>query len=220
MLRARLNFLFFPSAWAASKGVFYLHVPGTGGSTTATALQYYACRHNLSRSPITRGVKYHGAEDARVPGAGRFVLAKRTRRRMRTAAPTRCPRRYWRRLDAFDVVAAHAPGISVAARWREARAGALVVTTLRDPVTYAAKRALSKRWDLQFQHRAAQRKYGAARAAAATAVWAPTIHVASAAAPQPEPDPTQVPCPRLASRSRSPGVVDARRGEGISTHTL
>ena len=33
---------------------FFVHIPGTGGSTVTTALQYYACCHGLSRCPIDR----------------------------------------------------------------------------------------------------------------------------------------------------------------------
>jgi hypothetical protein len=121
-------------AWVAQdarcqpSGAFYLHVPGTGGSTVSTALHYYACTVGLRRCPITRGVKYHDASDA-----------------------------YWDALRGYDVVAAHVPGVNVSGGWRRGRATGAVLTTLRDPVTYAMKHALAssfaeQRMDLQWQY--------------------------------------------------------------------
>ena len=109
---------------------FFVHIPGTGGSTVTTALQYYACCHGLSRCPITRGVKYHSAVDP-----------------------------YWSQLRDYNVVASHIPGVNVSNAWRNnalrRATKAIVVTILRDPLTYTAKHAHTSqvaRLDLQYQY--------------------------------------------------------------------
>ncbi|KAJ1444242.1 hypothetical protein M885DRAFT_553489 [Pelagophyceae sp. CCMP2097] len=115
-----------PALARAGADVMFVHVPGTGGSTFATALQRYGCVYGKRMSPVTNGVTRHGPEDAR-----------------------------WD-LSAYGVVASHLPGVATADAWRRARGvGAKVVTLLRDPVEHAFKHAHAHeaaRFDAQYQY--------------------------------------------------------------------